>query len=350
MTALDPPQPAAPATPDSGPLPRPRRPVSRRRTPALAVTAALATSMLLIAPSAANADTTAPQLAPTSDIASDGFDQSPSLTAPTHIVTVAGLPVAYRSFGHGPTLLLTPCLGFTMDDWDPALLDRLATTNRVVIFDADGVGRTPASSSAILTVAQLSDQTAGLIQALHLNRPTVVGYSLGGFVAQRLVVDRPDDVGALILMGTGPGGSQQVLPDLPDLIAGGPAFDPLAPADQVIPLYFSDHPDDLAAWRQRTALRPNRVEENLTGLNRQRAAMTDWLINPTANVVSSLPTLRLPILILGAENDEQEPAANSTLLHHYINGSQLRIYPGLGHAFPFEAPALVAEDIARFTR
>jgi pimeloyl-ACP methyl ester carboxylesterase len=351
MSAFHPPQPT-PATPDRGPTRRRGGLTSRHPTPALAVVAALATSMLLIAPAAADAAPTAGRPAHT-DIDSttaEHFDRSPSLTAPTHVVTVAGLPIAYRSFGHGPTLLLTPCLGFSMDDWDPALLDRLAATNHVVIFDSDGVGRTPAGSSAVSTVPQLSDQASGLIRALHLNRPTVVGYSLGGFVAQRMAVDHPADVGALILMGTGPGGSQQVLPDLPALVRGMPAFDPLVPADQVIPLYFSGHPDALAAWSRRTALRPNRVGVNLTGLNRQRAAMTGWLVDPTTNVVSSLPALRLPTLILGAENDEQEPAANSSVLHSYINGSELLIYPGLSHAFPFEAPERVAEDIARFAR
>ncbi|WP_051342489.1 alpha/beta fold hydrolase [Pseudonocardia spinosispora] len=276
----------------------------------MAVIAALTTSMLSIAPSAAAS--------------------------------------AYRSFGNGPILLMTPCMGFTMDDWDPALLDRLATTNHVVIFDPDGVGRTPASPSPIVTVPQLSDQAADLIHALHLNRPTIVGYSLGGFVAQRLAVDHPNDVSSLILMGTGPDGTQQVLRSKP--IKNLPALNPLVPADQVIPLYFSGHPEALAAWRQRTDQRPNRVKEDLHGLNRQRAAMDDWLLNPTANVNSSLPTLRVPTLILGAENDEQEPAANSTLLHHYINGSELLIYPGLSHAFPFEAPGPIAERIARFTR
>ncbi|MEV0299196.1 alpha/beta hydrolase [Nocardia sp. NPDC050710] len=356
MSDFHPPQPNS-VGPDGEPLPGHLRPVSGRRTPVSAVLAVLTTrlaiSMLLVVPGVAHADPAPNEPASTTDIAwttADDFRGSPSLTAPTHVVDVAGVPIAYRSFGHGPTLVLTPCLGFSMDDWDPALLDRLATTNHVVIFDSDGVGRTPASSSALLTVRQLSDQAAGLIQALHLDRPTVVGYSLGGFVAQRLVVDHPGVVGALILMGTGPGGSQHVLPDLPDLIAGAPAFDPLAPADQVIPLYFSDHPDALAAWRQRTALRPDRVGVNLTGLNRQRAAMSDWLINPTANVIASLPNLRLPTLILGADNDKQEPAANSALLHRYINGSELLIYPQLDHAFPFEAPERVAEEIARFTR
>ncbi|WP_227982180.1 alpha/beta fold hydrolase [Nocardia spumae] len=326
--------------------------------PALAVMAALAISTLSIAPGPAAADAGAGQPAPATDIASHRIasttvadaDRLSSLTAPTNVVTVAGLPIAYRSFGHGPTLVLTSCLGFSMDDWDPALLDRLAATNHVVIFDSDGVGRTPASSSPVVTVPQLSDQAAGLIRALHLDRPTIVGYSLGGFVAQRAAVDHPDEVGALILMGTGPGGFQQVLPDLPSLVRGLPAFDPLASAEQVIPLYFSGHPDALDAWRQRTALRPNRVGVNLTGLNRQRAAMTDWLANPTTNVVGLLPTLRLPTLILGAENDEQEPPANAIVLHHYTHGSELRIYPGLGHAFPFEAPDRVADDIARFTR
>lgn len=348
MSAHHPPRPT-PATPGSWPRPHRGRPFWRRSVPASAVVAALATSMLLIAPTAADAAPTVRRPAHT-DTTADHFDRSPSLTAPTQVVTVAGLPIAYRSFGHGPTLLLTPCLGLSMDDWDPALLDRLATTNHVVIFDSDGVGRTPAGSSAISTVPQLSDQASALIQALHLGRPTVVGFSLGGFVAQRMAVDHPDDVGALVLMGTGPGGAQQVLPDLPSLVRGVPAFDPLAPADQVIPLYFSGHPDALAAWRRRTGLRPDRIGTNITGLNRQRAAMTDWLVNPTTNVVSSLPALRLPTLILGAQNDEQEPAANSIVLHRHINGSGLLIYPGLGHAFPFEAPERVAEDIARFTR
>ncbi|WP_328403846.1 alpha/beta fold hydrolase [Nocardia sp. NBC_00403] len=235
MSAFHPPQPTSVA-PDGGPLPRHLRPVSGRGRPVATMLVALATSMLLVGPGVANADPAPNEPASTTDIAwttADDFRSSPSLTAPTHVVDVAGVPIAYRSFGHGPPLVLTPCLGLSMDDWDPALLDRLAATNHVVIFDSDGVGRTPASSSAILTVRQLSDQAAGLIQALHLGRPTVVGYSLGGFVAQRLVVDHPGVVGALILMGTGPGGSQQVLPDFPDLIAGAPAFDPLAPADPV---------------------------------------------------------------------------------------------------------------------
>ncbi|MEV6431738.1 alpha/beta hydrolase [Nocardia sp. NPDC051463] len=350
MSAFSLPQPMR-ATPDGGPMHGP--PVSGRWTPTRSVVAALTAGMLLIGPGVAQAEPTPGAPVSTTDIASapaDGFSQSLSLTAPTHVVEVSGLPIGYRSFGHGPTLVLTSCLGFSMDDWDPALLDRLAATNHVVIFDSEGIGRTPAGPAAFSTIPQLSDQAAGLIRALQLNRPTVVGYSLGGFVAQRLAVDHPDDIGALILMGTGPGGSQQVLPDLPDLIAGGQTFNPLAPADQVIPLYFSDHPDALAAWRQRTALRPDRVGVDLIGLNRQRAAMTGWLIDPTANVIGSLPTLRLPTLILGAENDKQEPAANSTLLHHYIEGSELQIYPGLGHAFPFEAPERVAAEIARFAR
>ena len=63
-------------------------------------------------------------------------------TAPTRSIEVAGLPVAYRSFGHGPALVLTGCLGLSMDDWDPALLDQLALQHTIVLFDADGIGRT----------------------------------------------------------------------------------------------------------------------------------------------------------------------------------------------------------------
>ncbi len=272
--------------------------------------------------------------------------QMTAVTAHTDHIMVNGLPVAYRSFGQGPVLLLTPCLGLSMDDWDPALLDSLAAHHRVIIFDSDGVGRTPASTSAHLNVGQLSEQVSGLITALGLHSPTVAGYSLGGFVAQRLAVDHPGQVGALILMGTSPGGPTEVLPDL---TANAALLDFTVPADQLFPLYFSGHPRDLTAWQQRISARRHRVEVALPGLNRQREALIGWLTDPTANVADKLPNLRVPTLVLGASDDEQQPAANSTFLAATIPGAHLKIYPRLSHAFPFEEPHRVAADITDFT-
>lgn len=269
-----------------------------------------------------------------------------AVTAPTHRVTVDGLSVAYRSFGRGPVLLLTPCLGLSMDDWDPALLDGLAAHHRVIIFDSDGIGRTPAGASASLSVKQLSDQAAGLISALRLKRPIVVGYSLGGFVAQRLAVDHAGSVGALVLMGTSPGGAQQVMPDLE---LNAPLLDPSVPADRLFPLYFNGHPQELIDWRKRTSARPHRVGVALPGLNRQRAALGGWLTDPTANVADRLPGLRLPTLVLGARDDQQQPVDNSSILAATIPGARLKLYSGLGHAFPFEAPRRVVADITAFT-
>ncbi len=266
-------------------------------------------------------------------------------TAITRSIIVEGLPVAYRSFGHGPSLLLTGCLGLSMDDWDPALLDELALHHTVVLFDADGIGRTPATAAPRLTVTQLADQTVGLIDALHLSKPSLFGFSLGGFVAQRIAVTDPQLLSAVILAGTSPGGAHETLPNLR---LNAPLLSPLAPADQLFPLYFSGDAAGMTAWQQRVDQRQTRVEVSLAGLNRERAALGGWLKNPRANVATRLSTISIPTLVLGATLDQQEPAANSQYLASVIPHARLILYPGLGHAFPFEAPHRVAGDITAF--
>ena len=185
----------------------------------------------------------------------------------------------------------------------------------------------------------------GLIGALHLSKPSLFGYSLGGFVAQRIAVTDPQLLSAVILAGTSPGGAHETLPNLQ---LNAPLLSPRTPSDQLFPLYFSGHATDMTAWQQRIAQRQTRVEVSLAGLNRERAALGGWLKNPRANVATQLSTISIPTLVLGATMDQQEPAANSEYLATVIPNAHLILYPGLGHAFPFEAPHRIASDITAF--
>jgi pimeloyl-ACP methyl ester carboxylesterase len=130
------------------------------------------------------------------------------LTAPIQVVRTPAGTVAYRELGSGPALLLITGAGTSMDDWPPGFVDALAAHHEVVVFDNAGVGRTSAvSAPALLSVTAMASQTSDLISALRLRRPAVLGWSMGGMIAQALAVSHPAQVSRLILaasaVGTG---------------------------------------------------------------------------------------------------------------------------------------------------
>lgn len=121
-------------------------------------------------------------------------------TAPTRIVRTAAGTVGYREVGAGSPLLLITGFGASMDNWPPSFVDSLADHHEVIVFDNAGVGQTaPAASSSI---AAMANQTSDLISALHLHRPAVLGWSMGGMIAQALAVDHPAQVSRLVLAAT----------------------------------------------------------------------------------------------------------------------------------------------------
>src|ERR1700744_3847737 len=119
------------------------------------------------------------------------------VTAPVRVARTAAGSVGYREVGSGSPLLLITGLGASMDDWAPSFVDALATDHRVVIFDNAGIGETSALG-AHLTITAMANQTSALISSLRLGHPAVLGWSLGGMVAQALAVAPPSQVSRLI--------------------------------------------------------------------------------------------------------------------------------------------------------
>ena len=139
------------------------------------------------------------------------------LTAPTQVVRTSAGTVAYRELGRGPALLLITGAGASMDFWPPSFVDALAAHHTVVVFDNAGIGRTSAvSAPASLSIPAMASQTSALISALRLRRPAVLGWSMGGMIAQALAVSHPAQVSRLILaattVGTGKAAAPPVLP------------------------------------------------------------------------------------------------------------------------------------------
>ncbi len=138
-----------------------------------------------------------------------GQSSAQPFRAEVHVVPVAHTRIAWYERGQGAPLVMLIGTGSTMAEWDPALLRLLARDHRLILFDYPGLGLSgPWRGDSF---ASLADATAGLMSAIDLPRADVLGWSMGGFVTQRLAIDHPQRVSRLILAGTNPGGSRTVL-------------------------------------------------------------------------------------------------------------------------------------------
>src|SRR6266705_2877514 len=121
-------------------------------------------------------------------------------------IPVDGAQIAYRRLGNGRPLLVLNGLAATSADWDPSFIDRLASANDLVLPDNRGIGASN-DDGAPFDIAKLADDTARVIKALDFERASVLGWSMGGFIAQTLALNDPARVHKLILLSTDPGGA-----------------------------------------------------------------------------------------------------------------------------------------------
>ena len=146
--------------------------------------------------------------------------------------------VGYRSIGSGRPVVFIQGLAGTIDGWPPSFLDSVAAAgHRVVVFDNEGVGRSTLRKGT-LTIRRMAQDTARLIKALRLKRPDVVGWSMGGMIAQSFAVDSRSALRRLVLLATAPGDGKATLPDADalQLLASGDAAELLAslfPPDEI---------------------------------------------------------------------------------------------------------------------
>ena len=150
---------------------------------------------------------------------SSNFDDNNSTAAtlkiqdlPVEKVRVGDIDIAYKTFGNGDPILLINGLSAAMDIWDPTLLETLAYDHTVIIFSNRGIGNTTSGNGQNFSMALLANDTAGLLDALNVTRADVLGYSMGGIVAQELALNHPDKVGRLVLFATTCGGDESLPP------------------------------------------------------------------------------------------------------------------------------------------
>lgn len=265
---------------------------------------------------------------------------SPSLSATDLFVTVGDTRFAYRWFGKDagvPLVFLSRFRG-TMDDWDPALIDHIATERPVILFDNQGIGRTDGRTAP--TVTEMAVAAASFIEVVATGPVDALGYSLGGYVAQRLALHRPELVRRLVLAGTGPGAGDGVLPSEPQ-VAPLRAIPDLG-LDALRVLFFSESEAGIRAGNElweRTHRRADREPAvSADAIEQQIAAIRNWSggVEGGDQAYPELHAIGHPALVANGSHDVMIPTINSFILSQRLPNAELHIYPDTGHGFLFQ--------------
>jgi pimeloyl-ACP methyl ester carboxylesterase len=242
------------------------------------------------------------------------------VSAPVRTAQTSLGAVEYRVVGSGPPLILIMGYGWTMDSWDPRLVHALALHNRVVMFDNSGIGQTRPLAPPY-SIDAMADQTSALITALGLGRPDVLGWSMGGMIAQALAVLHPAQVRRLILCATDPGNGQAVVPSVTARQNGSDFPANQATAANAFKTAIAEYPPAPA------------VSSATRGV--QGFAVSDWWTgnDPAGHEVARIS---VPTLIADGTDDQVAPASNDHILARLIPGARLVLYPDAGHAFLFQ--------------
>jgi len=263
---------------------------------------------------------------------------SASLPASAHAVVAAPVRIAhtrlgtvgYRVVGTGPPLILITGYTATMDSWDPRFVGALAKHYRVVIFDNAGVGRTQALP-APLTIDAMANQTSALIDTLGLDTPDVLGWSMGGTIAQALAVLHPAQVRRLVLCATFPGTGKTAPPSQ----AAVKALTSGNVQEVMADLFPANQAAAQQAYLAATAAYPPHAPAGAAAIAAQGHATNVWL-GGTDSAGQKIATISAPTLIADGTTDRLDPVANDYALAQLIRGARLKLYPDAGHAFLFQ--------------
>jgi pimeloyl-ACP methyl ester carboxylesterase len=274
---------------------------------------------------------------------SSGCRSSQILDAPTCVAHTTDGDIGYREVGHGSPLVLIMGLGGSMDDWAPAFVDGLAAQHTVVVFDNAGVGRTSVLP-APLTVSAMADQTSALISALRLHRPSVLGWSLGGMVAQALAVRHPGQVHRLVLAATQAGTGAS----LPIPAAAAAALNSPDPAVVLSVLFPADQLSAARAYALAISHYPGFYQAPAAVRAAQNAALQQWMTgeDPSGTRVRRI---HVPVLVADGASDALDPAPNTAILAHSLHRARTILYPDAGHAFLFQDASAFVPAVERFT-
>jgi pimeloyl-ACP methyl ester carboxylesterase len=279
-------------------------------------------------------------------------NKASNTSAPTQFIQTKDLKYAYRRFGGGtarPLLCLQHFTG-TLDNWDPAVTDPLASEREVILFENAGLGR---SSGAVPgTIAGMAKHALAFLDALGLSTCDVLGFSLGGMVAQQMALERPSIVRRMILVGTAPRGGEDIMHlEKPSLAKhlGDPSLNGYAVLQKI---FFAPTDSSQAAGGAFIERLLQRTQDRapISGpevAKAQMAAFRDWE-QFTGERFADLKDISQPALVINGIHDEMIPVRNSYWLSAHLPNAVLMTYPDSGHGSLFQFHESFTRQVAAF--
>ena len=289
-----------------------------------------------------------------------GCSQPPAPPAPATFqadvkyAQVGDVKLAYYVRGEGKPLLMINGYISTMSLWDPLLVEELAKGHQLILFDNRGVGLSSDTAANNTTIPQMADDAAGLIKALGLNKPDILGWSMGARIGQQLLIRHPDLVDKAVLAAANPGGSQGVPADK---AVEDKLNDPNISDDQKLALLFPPGDGEealaeeiysriLAAGKQGSAPDDFTVSKE-TALRQNRARTTLW--DADESNFADLKNIKNPVLLTDGRDDVVDKPVNSANMARQIPFSWLAFFDG-GHAFLFQQHEKFAATVDAFLK
>jgi pimeloyl-ACP methyl ester carboxylesterase len=269
---------------------------------------------------------------------------------PNNLISAAnGVEYAYREAGAGavPLVLLQHFRG-NLDNWDPALIDTLASTRRVVMFDNTGVGGSTGTTPG--TVTQMAHDAIAFLTAMGFEQADILGFSIGSFVAQEIALARPGVARSLVLASSAPQGAAGMHGWADDVI--GAVGKPEPRPEDYLGVFFTRSAAGRQAGQdalQRMNARTQDRDQATTWETRQAQydAVCAWGI-PNHALLQRLNAIRLPVFVANGDSDPMIRPHFSYLLAGLIPQARVRIYPDAAHGFLFQHHAEFGADVETF--
>jgi pimeloyl-ACP methyl ester carboxylesterase len=272
-------------------------------------------------------------------------------TAPTQFVEANGIRFAYRRFGSpgGVPLVLNQHFTGTMDHWDPAVTDGLAKDREVILFDNAGISSS--SGNVPATFEEMGANAVAFIKALGLKRVDVLGFSIGGFVAQEIALQAPDLVRKLVLVGTGPRGGQNMAtltPEAQQIFGATYAI----PEEIWLKVHFTPSAASQAAGRRFLERFKARVKDRDPEVNEKVApaqieAIGKWGVQREGSY-EYLKRITQPTLVVNGDHDVIIYTINSYIVQQNVPNAQLILYPDASHGSQYQYPERFVAHVAMF--
>lgn len=255
---------------------------------------------------------------------------------PTRRVDVGGVPFAYRQLGpdSGVPVIFLHHLMAVLDDWDPRIIDGIAAQRRVIAFDNRGVGASGGSVPS--TIEEMGRDAIAFIRALGFSQVDLLGFSLGGGVAQMIALQAPDLVRRMVLAGTGPRGGGGI-DEINRIAVIAYLKAALTLSDPRNFLFFPRTPEGKRAAKDYFSRLKERTKDRDKPISLQaRRAQSQAIRTAGLSAPDDLSVIKQPVFVANGDHDLMVASSLSADMARRLPNARLTIYPDSGHGGVFQ--------------